>query len=109
MQNCLLWHLFDDPILKEFFMSLSGTIIYGSEEGKVKIYNPLAKDRKVLKALLEGGKAEIYKCDNAEYIKCLKLTSTETEIKKEIAPLFIKSIKILIITLGIILLIFPNS
>jgi conjugative transfer pilus assembly protein TraH len=73
-------YLKDDLVLKEFFMSLSGTIIYGSE-GKVKIYNPLAKDRKVLKALLEGGKAEIYKCD--EHIKCLKLTPTETEIKKE--------------------------
>ena len=74
-------YLKDDQVLKEFFMSLSGTIIYGDAEGKIKIYNPLAKDRKVLKALLEGGKAEIYKCD--EYIKCLNITPAETTIEKE--------------------------
>ena len=71
----------NDQVLKEFFMSLSGTIIYGSSVGKVKIYTPLAKDRKLLKALLEGGKAEIYKCGDPA--KCLMLTPTETEIKKE--------------------------
>lgn len=74
-------YLKDDQALKEFFMSLSGTIVYGNEEGKVKIYNPLAKDRKVLKALLEGGDAEIYKCD--EHVKCLKITPTVTKITKE--------------------------
>ncbi|CAL7962200.1 conjugative transfer pilus assembly protein TraH [Gammaproteobacteria bacterium] len=72
----------DDYVLKEFFMSLSGTIIYGSSVGKVKIYTPLAKDRRLLKALLEGGKAEIYKCDANEYTKCLTLTPTETIITK---------------------------
>ena len=55
--------------LREFFMSLSGTIVYG-EEGKVNIFSPLAKDRNVLKALLAGGNAEIYRCD--EIGKCLK-------------------------------------
>ncbi len=74
-------YITDDDTLKEFFMSLSGTIIYGSE-GKVKIYSPLAKDRRVLKALLEGGDAEIYKCDAKEYTKCLKITPTKTKIEK---------------------------
>lgn len=72
-----------DQVLKEFFMSLSGTIVYGDEEGKVRIYNPLAKDRKVLKAMLEGGEAEIYKCESNEYVKCLKISPNKTAIKKE--------------------------
>ena len=77
-------YLKDDPTLREFFMSLSGTIIYGNgSEGNVRIYNPLAKDRKVLKAMLEGGKAAIYKCSGNEHVKCLKITQIETEIKKE--------------------------
>lgn len=70
------------PELKEFFMSLSGTIIYGSE-GKVKIYVPLAKDRKVLKALLEGGDAEIYACSEPK--QCLTLNTSKVTIAKESA------------------------
>ena len=59
--------------LKEFFMSLSGTIVYGDAEGKVNIFPPLAKDRKVLNALLKGGRAEIYRCDDKDKgNKCLK-------------------------------------
>ncbi|CAL7962372.1 conjugative transfer pilus assembly protein TraH [Gammaproteobacteria bacterium] len=66
--------------LKEFFMSLSGTIVYGSND-KIKIYSPLAKDRRVLKALLEGGEAEIYKCDEEK--QCLNPKLTAIKIDKE--------------------------
>ena len=66
--------------LKEFFMSLSGTIVYGTA-GKVKIFSPLAKDRKVLKALLEGGEAEIYKCDEEK--QCLNPQLTKIKVSKE--------------------------
>ncbi len=68
--------------LKEFFMSLSGTIVYGNKAGKINIYMPLAKDRRVLKALLEGGEAKIYICD--EESKCLnpRLTTIKIDEKK---------------------------
>ncbi len=69
-----------DPKLAEFFMSLSGTIVYKSD-GKTKIYSPLAKDRKVLKAMLEGGEAEVYVCD--EEVKCLNPTPSKITISKE--------------------------
>lgn len=66
--------------LKEFFMSLSGTIIFKGTS-KVTIYSPLAKDRKLLKAILEGGKAKIYKC--VEEVKCLEINETEIDISKD--------------------------
>ena len=66
--------------LKEFFMSLSGTIIYGNE-GKVNIFPPLAKDREVLKAMLAGGSANIYKCDEKD--KCLKPSEVTISISAE--------------------------
>jgi conjugative transfer pilus assembly protein TraH len=65
--------------LKEFFMSLSGTITFDSR-GKAHIYPPLAKDREVIKALLEGGKASIYICD--EKTKCLDPKPGEIAIAK---------------------------
>ena len=58
-----------DSSLIEFFMSLSGTIVYNAD-GKASVYTPLAKDRNVIKALLDGGKAKIYLCDEKK--KCLK-------------------------------------
>ncbi len=66
--------------LKEFFMSLSGTIVYGSE-GQVNIFTPLAKDRNVLKAILEGGSAETYQCNESG--KCLKPTKVQITISAE--------------------------
>ena len=84
--------LFKDPktkdeALAEFFMSLSGTIVYKSD-GKAHVYSPLAKDRKVLKAMLEGGEAEIYSC-KGEYEKCLDPTLSKTIITKDKA-LYVK-------------------
>ena len=67
--------------LKEFFMSLSGTIIYGDAEGKVNIFSPLAKDRKVLNALLKGGSAEIYRCDEPK--KCLNPSKKAISVSAE--------------------------
>ena len=69
-----------DNKLAEFFMSLSGTIVYDSN-GKATIYNSLAKDRGVIKALLEGGMAKVYVCN--EYSKCLAPKLTEIAISKD--------------------------
>ncbi|MBU0744246.1 MAG: conjugal transfer protein TraH [Gammaproteobacteria bacterium] len=72
--------LHGDHKLAEFFMSLSGTIAYKSY-GKAFIYNPLAKDRNVIKALLEGGTAKIYVCD--EQTKCLNPSLGDIDISKD--------------------------
>lgn len=66
--------------LTEFFMSLSGTIVYDSR-GQVIIYSPLAKNNDVIKALLDGGEAVIYKCGNDP--KCLKPTTGKITISKD--------------------------
>ena len=81
----LIWHSLDkitflsSKDLREFFMSLSGTIVFDAS-GKAKIYPPLAKDQNMLKALLEGGKANIYQCDTADY--CINPKIAELEISK---------------------------
>ena len=69
--------LSSDQTLAELFMSLSGTIIYDAT-GKAHIFEPLAKDPKIIKALLHGGTASIYKCD--EKIKCINPVLTDTAI-----------------------------
>jgi conjugative transfer pilus assembly protein TraH len=60
--------LSEDTQLAELFMSLSGTITYDSN-GKATVYYPLAKNRDLIKALLNGGTAQIYICDESK--KCL--------------------------------------
>ena len=66
--------------LAEFFMSLSGTVVYNAE-GHAAVYNALAKDKNTMKALLEGGTATIYRC-GAEP-NCLKPTKGSITISKE--------------------------
>lgn len=53
----------------ELFMSLSGTIIY-DVNGKPTVLSPLSNSRDVIKALLNGGSAQIYHCDEPKL--CLK-------------------------------------
>lgn len=69
-----------DNDLRELFMSISGTIVY-DEEGKLKIFSPLAKDKNILKSILVGGDAEAYRCD--DQIDCLKLHLGKFSITKE--------------------------
>lgn len=52
-----------DDTLREFAMSLSGTIIY-DDNGKVTSLPPLAGNHDIITAMVNGGKAEVYKCDN---------------------------------------------
>jgi conjugative transfer pilus assembly protein TraH len=64
-----------DPTLAEFLMSLSGTIIFTSTSNhdyspqKYRVLNSLALDASLLSALLHGGQARIYRCD--ELSSCL--------------------------------------
>ena len=64
-----------DNELAELLMSLSGTIIVRTgQDGNPKMIplESLTSDRHLIKAVLHGGNAEIYSCD--EYTKCLRPT-----------------------------------
>jgi conjugative transfer pilus assembly protein TraH len=64
-----------DNELSELLMSLSGTIIVRTgQDGNPKMIplQSLASDRDLIKAILHGGQAEIYVCD--EYKKCIRPT-----------------------------------
>jgi len=52
-----------DRELSELFMSLSGTIVY-DQNSNVTPYPSLAGNRDLLKALLYGGQAQIYQCQD---------------------------------------------
>jgi conjugative transfer pilus assembly protein TraH len=66
-----------DMQLAEFFMSLSGTVIFNNpgnndtSSHQYKVLSSLAADNSLLKALLHGGQARIYRCDNTD---CLNPT-----------------------------------
>lgn len=66
--------LFDgNPELKEFVMSLVGTIVFDAK-GKVTVLAPMVTDRAILNALMQGGSASIYVCASADSDKCLSPT-----------------------------------
>jgi conjugative transfer pilus assembly protein TraH len=77
----------NDLQLAELFMSLSGTIIVrqkgeGDEAEHTFITLPsLATNMKLLGALLNGGSATIYRCDNSE--KCLSPSTTAITISTD--------------------------
>lgn len=67
----------NDPELAQFFMSLSGTIVINNPGGTDRSQNQfkalpsLADDPQLLKALLQGGEARIYRCDDVSSDGCL--------------------------------------
>jgi len=73
--------LANDTELAEFFMSVSGTIIYDAN-GNTTVLYPLADDRGLIKALLYGDKAQIYSCGNDPQL-CLKPTLAVINIDKK--------------------------
>lgn len=78
-----------DEQLAELMMSLSGTIIIqrnGSNDDAInrfKSLSSLASDHTLLKAILNGGNATIYKCDEAT--QCLNPTKQMITINGEVA------------------------
>ena len=78
-----------DPQLAEFFMSLSGTIIIhnpGNNDNanqQFKILASLASDQQLLKALLHGGQAKIYRCDDTSEDGCLNPSLQTVTIGKD--------------------------
>lgn len=73
-----------DNQLSELLMSLSGTIIVRTgQDGNPKMVPlvSLASDRDLIKAMLHGGEAEIYACD--EFKKCLRPTLKKITISDD--------------------------
>lgn len=65
--------------LKEFAMSLTGTIIF-TDNGNVMPLAPLTTNEDVLRAMMNGGRAKIYHCDSAD--KCLNPVLTDVSISE---------------------------
>lgn len=86
MDKNLIWdalgknRLFDgNPELKEFVMSLVGTIVFDAK-GKVTVLSPMVADRSILNALMQGGSATIYVCGSTDSDKCLSPTVGKVSI-----------------------------
>lgn len=65
--------------LKEFAMSLTGSLIF-NKEGNVMPLTPLITNEDILRAMMNGGKAKVYRCDNVD--SCLKPTLTDVTISE---------------------------
>ena len=76
MQNDFLQK---DVSLAQFFMSLSGTLVFDAN-GNSTPYPSLIKNKDILKALMDGGRAVVYNCDNTAKDKCLSLSTTSISI-----------------------------
>lgn len=76
MQNDFLQK---DTNLAQFFMSLSGTVIFDAN-GSPHVWTSLIGDQNILKAIMDGGTASIYACDNTAPDKCLNISSSSLSI-----------------------------
>lgn len=65
--------------LKEFAMSLTGTLIFNSQ-GNITPLTPLTTNQDILRAMLNGGKAKIYRCDTTDL--CLNPTLSDVSISE---------------------------
>ncbi|GEK15908.1 conjugal transfer protein TraH [Aliivibrio fischeri] len=74
----IIWHsilsndfLSRDPELAEFFMSLSGTVIYDGNLTAHRKPSLLTGNNNLVKVMLEGGTVKMYRCDDRGKEKCL--------------------------------------
>ncbi|MCP9269154.1 conjugal transfer protein TraH [Xenorhabdus sp. XENO-1] len=58
--------------LKEFIMTITGSLVFG-ENGEITPLPARTTDRDIVKAIMDGGSAQIYHCNDSE--KCLKFVS----------------------------------
>jgi conjugative transfer pilus assembly protein TraH len=69
-----------DRELKEMAITLTGTVIFDAESHPVTIPSR-AGDTKLVKAIMDGGDAEIYRCSDTS--ECLKMTVKTVSIRAE--------------------------
>ncbi len=86
----------NDKDLAELFMSFSGTVVLYKDNGNIqhKTYPALIENNDLVKALLQGGKATIYRCDTTEPDGCLQpkgdkeiIVSSDKAFKSRVAKL----------------------
>lgn len=66
--------------LRQFAMTLSGSVIFG-EKNSMRILPSMASDRNLLTAMMSGGTAKVYVCDNAS--KCLSPSMNNVTISEK--------------------------
>ncbi|EGB2808601.1 conjugal transfer protein TraH [Salmonella enterica] len=67
--------------LKEFVMTLTGSLVFGPN-GEITPLPARTTDREIIRALMEGGTAKVYHCNDSD--KCLKVVAdTEVTISKD--------------------------
>ena len=80
----------NDHNLAELFMSISGSVImktHGQQQSPEYLMS-LATQDKLIGSLVNGGKAEIYRCDKTGSDECLNPRSIEITISKEASILY---------------------
>lgn len=65
--------------LRQFAMSISGTVVY-DDNSTLHVYPSLAANRDIVSAMMHGGNAEVYVCDNNN--KCLAPTVGKVTISQ---------------------------
>ncbi|ECB4487275.1 conjugal transfer protein TraH [Salmonella enterica subsp. enterica] len=58
--------------LKEFVMTLTGSLVFGTN-GEITPLPARTTDREIIRALMEGGTAKVYHCNDSD--KCLKVVA----------------------------------
>lgn len=58
--------------LKEFVMTLTGSLVFGPN-GEITPLSARTTDRSIIRAMMEGGTAKIYHCNDSD--KCLKVVA----------------------------------
>ena len=79
-----------DRNLAELFMSISGSVImknHGKQQSPEYLMS-LATNDKLIGALVNGGKASVYRCDKTGSDECLNPSSTEITVNKESSILY---------------------
>ncbi|GIU51138.1 conjugal transfer pilus assembly protein TraH [Shewanella sairae] len=69
--------LASDPQLAEFFMSLSGTLIYDNNGDAKRFPSLITTDNNIINVMLAGGKIKAYRCDDRGKDKCLAPTKQD--------------------------------
>ena len=75
--------LVGDKQLAEFFMSLSGTIIYDEKTNMQRYPSLFTTNNNLVKHILEGGTVKLYRCDKQGQSECLKPTQVDYEFQKD--------------------------
>ena len=75
--------LVGDKQLAEFFMSLSGTIIYDEKTNMQRYPSLFTTNNNLVKHILEGGTVKLYRCDKQGQNECLKPTQVDYEFQKD--------------------------